>query len=182
MSNSTDTELLQRLANDDQAAYRLLFDRHYKTMLGTAINMLKDSDQAKDAVQDVFLRIWKNRHEIQIRTSVEAYLKRAVINQALGNIRTGNKFVSDEKTPEQPEKQSTPQQELEGKELKAVLDTALESLPERCRLVFIMKRLEGLSQKEIAEKLNISTKTVENQITKAVKVLREAHKKYNAEK
>lgn len=172
--DTSDKELIAKISQDDKAAFRALFNRHYKELLGTAINILRDQDKGKDAVQEVFFQIWKNRAGMEIRSTVRAYLKRSVINRALNQVERGKRFTDDSTLVRKPSGQTDPLEDVSHTELKDALEVALQDLPERCRLVFVMKRLEGMSQKEIAQQLNISTKTVENQITKAVKALKEA--------
>lgn len=170
----SDKELFEQIRLNDNAAFRALFDRHYRTLLGTAINMLKSVDQAKDIVQDTFFQIWKNRQQIEFHSSVASYLKRAVINRCLNAIKQRKPFVDTEEVAEEQSTFSSAIENLSLQELETALKAALDKLPERCRLIFVMKRLEGMSQKEVAEKLSISTKTVENQMTKALKTLTRA--------
>lgn len=178
----SDPQLIGRIREGDKAAFRALFDRYYKLLLGTAINILRDEDKGKDAVQEVFLQVWKNRAEMQIRTDLRHYLKRAVINRALNQVRQAKPFAGDGELPDRRQEGEGPEEALAHGELKEALDHALTRLPERCRLVFVLKRLEGLSQKEIAERLGISIKTVENQITKAMKTLGTALAAYRRQK
>ena len=183
MQETSDHTLINGIRAGDRSAFRQLFDRYYKILLGTAINILKAEQHGKDCVQEVFLSIWKNREKLEIRSAVAPYLKRAVINRALNQIKAGKPFVDAETTlAEKPSQLTDALDDLALSELETALEAALETLPERCRMVFVMKRLEGMSQKEIAQALNISTKTVENQITKAMKVLTRALQRYRAKK
>lgn len=181
-TNSTDEQLIGRIRQNDQKAFRLLFDRHYKTLLGTAINVLKDVDSGKDMVQEVFFQIWKKRESLEIRTSVIAYLKRAVINRCFNQIKARKSTTSTEQLEQTQSAIPSATENLEANDLQQAIKKALDGLPERCRLVFTMRRMEGLSHKEIAEKLDISPKTIENQMTKALKVLREAVRIFNEQK
>lgn len=178
IGSETESQLISQIKLGDKTAFRQLFDSYYRELLGTAINILRDQDKGKDAVQEVFLQIWKSREALEIRTSVGAYLKRAVINRSLNQIRQAKPFVDQDELADKPSQEDSVLETMAGEELQTALDAALETLPERCRLVFVMKRLEGMSQKEIAKALDISPKTVENQITKAVKVLKVALKMY----
>ncbi|MFK7906286.1 MAG: RNA polymerase sigma factor [Chitinophagales bacterium] len=169
----TDKELLTRLQSSDEKAYRLLFDRYYEKMVITALQITKDSNIAKDAAQEVFLALWKNRERTQIKQSLSAYLKRGVINRSLNIIKSrklhmGN-TVPDAVALPIPSKGD---QLLEFQDLQKKVHQAIDELPDRCREVFVLCRFEELSHKEIAAQLNISTKTVENQMTKALKYLR----------
>lgn len=178
-----DEELLSRIRKGDQKAFRVLFDRYYRELLGTAINLLKNEDRGKDVVQDVLLQIWKNRAKLEIRTSMGAYLKRSVINRSLNQIKYQKAFVDEEILHEKPQSASdSPVEQMAYQELEVALKAALDSLPERCRLVFVMKRLEGMSHKEISDTLGISPKTIENQMTKALKALRKALQRYRQKK
>lgn len=174
----TDEQLLLLIKRDDNVAFRKLFDRFYQQLLGTSINMLKDVDLAKDVVQEVFLQIWKKRSELNINSSVGGYLKRAVINRSLNKIRAKKSFLDTQHLEEKPSKEPSAVDYLEEEDLHKAMKTALDTLPDRCRTIFVMKRLEGMSQKEIAGELGISPKTVENQITKALKVLKESVKPF----
>lgn len=147
-------------------------------MLGTGINVLKDESQARDIVQDVFLQIWNKRESIEIRTALGAYLKRAVINRCLNAIKQRKANVDIDSFEAPASREASPQDLMELKDLEIALQAALNQLPEKCRQVFVLKRLEGMSQKEIATLLGISTKTVENQVTKALKVLKESLASY----
>jgi len=175
-----DHELLAAIASSDEKALQQFFNRYYKTLVGTAFNILKDEEQAKDIVQDLFFWLWKNRENLSIKSSVLAYFKRATINRCLNLLKKNQKFSDQEDWQEPIQASPNPQELMEAQELEAFVAQALLQLPERCRLIFTLKRLEGLSVKEIAEKLEISPKTVENQITKALKHLSSSLKPYLA--
>ncbi len=174
----TDKELLEAIAVSSDSAFRELFNRFYKILLGTAVNLLKSEDPAKDAVQDVFLQFWKNREKIEVTSSLLNYLKRAVINKCLNQIKRGQRFEDEEILVNVEDGNLNPETKLENADLQVIIQKALLKVPEKCRIVFVLKRQEGLSLKEISEKLNISTKTVENQITTALKILKEALRPY----
>jgi len=174
----TDEQLLLLVKEDDNVAFRKLFDRFYQQLLGTSINMLKDKDLAKDVVQEVFLQIWKRRSTLNINSSVGGYLKRSVINRSLNKIRAKKSFIDTDHLAEKVSEEPSAVDYLEEEDLQKAMKTALDTLPDRCRTIFVMKRLEGMSQKEIAGELGISPKTVENQITKALKVLKESVKPF----
>ncbi len=174
----TDEQLIARIKTNDKAAFRILFDRHYKVLLATAINILKDPNSAKDATQEVFLQIWQKRDTLNIQTAPAAYLKRSVINRSLNQIKSRKKFVDETPIVQMYSQSPEANENLAVQDLETAMKKALDTLPERCRLIFIMRRLEGMSLKEIAQQLDISPKTVENQITKALKVIKEAVKPF----
>lgn len=177
-SKFSDQDLIKAISDSDNQAFRALFDRYYKLMLGTAINIIKDVDAAKDAVQEVFLQLWKKRDSLNINSSLESYLKRAAINRCLNAINREKRFEDEEVLHTHVESSPDAQEILEAKDMEQIIDRALQKVPERSRIIFKMKRQEGLSLKEIAEQLDISPKTVENQITKALKILKEAVEPY----
>ncbi len=172
-----DFDLIGKISRGDRQAFQVLFHRYYKVLLAIAINILKDVALAKDVTQEVFLSIWKKRSSLNIHSSVEAFLKRSVINRSLNQIKARKHFVPEGPSEDLPDHQNAALQ-LESKDLEKIIETTLATLPERCRLIFILRRIEGLSHKEIAEKLHISPKTVENQMTKALKVLKNAIQPY----
>ncbi len=178
----TDEQLIQHIQKGDRTAFRTLFDRYYKELLGTAINMLKDINSAKDVTQEVFLQIWKKRENLTIQTSVGAYLKRAVINRSLNFIKAKKNVVDESHVIHLSSTENSANEKLAAQDIETAMKRALDTLPDRCRTIFIMKRLEGYSLKEIAQQLDISPKTVENQITKALKVLQKAIRPFLEEK
>jgi RNA polymerase sigma-70 factor (ECF subfamily) len=129
--------------------------------------------------QEMFAEIWLKRDQIRIHTSVTAYLKKMAISRALNYIRDTRKHQWDEL--DQPESDHlTPTTDpdiilrMEEEDVRRKLEAAISALPEKCRIVFLLSRTEELSYAEIAEQLQISVKTVENQIGKALRMLREA--------
>lgn len=170
-------EVLTRLRAGDQAAHRILFNAHFKDMLDTAYRILQDKSRSKDMVHDVFLKLWQNSARLDIRTSIESYLLQAVRNSALNDIKSNRKYILNE--PEDwsfvPDDSAADiDEKMKKEDQENALRQAIELLPEKCKLVFMLSRFEKMSHKEIADHLDISTKTIENQITKAMKILRAA--------
>jgi RNA polymerase sigma-70 factor (ECF subfamily) len=136
-------------------------------------------DDAKEIVQDVFINLWNKRETISSDKSVKSYLFTSVKNRCFNFIRDNKKFrssvldidIADYEAPYENDSFS-------GSELQAKIDNAINKLPENCREVFKLSRIEELKYKEIADKLNISVKTVEAQMSKALKVLRVELKEY----
>ena len=172
----TDQELLQMLQGEDEdLAVELFFKKYYHYLCNVIFRVLPDATIAEDLAQDVFFEFWKKREQVSITTSAKAYLKRAAINKTLNYIRDQKiRFTDEEELPALPTDSLSSQQKLENSELETLIREAIDRLPERCRLVFMLSRFEELSYQEIAEQLNISVKTVENQISKALKFLRQA--------
>ena len=168
----SDEEYILAIRKGDEKAFHTVYDAHYKLLFGVAINLNKDIDVAKEVVQEVFYQFWKNRESVSETIAIRNYLKRAVINRSINHIKYNSRFVGDEVLQKSESRSISPDIELETSELKVVIEKALNNLPEKARIIFILKRYEGMSLKEISEKLNISPKTVENQITRALKLLK----------
>lgn len=171
---------MAKLKEGKEEGLRMIFDHYYKYLLVIASQYTPDIEKAKDVVQEVFFELWKNRWTLHIKVSLKAYLRKAVVNRSLNQIKADKKFqLGDEHIDWQMEDVNiSPDQRLEAKDLQTIINQTIDALPERCRLVFKLSRLEHLSHKEIAAQLNISTKTIENQMTKALKFIRKAVAQY----
>lgn len=173
---------LAALRRGDERALRVIFDRHYPLLLNDIYRLIPDEDTCKDLAQEVLVELWRKRAELDIHTSLRAYLRRAAVNRALNYIKTSKKIVLEEPEERYFEADDTARQvQLKDRQenLEEALAEAIARLPEKCRLVFTLSRFENLSHREIAEQLGISVKTIENQITKAMRLLREALLKYS---
>lgn len=156
-----------------------LFKTHFVELTGFSQSFVHDKDAAQEVVQNVFIKFWEKREDINLEQSLKSYLYTSVRNRSLNYLRDNKKYRSeilDEQTTEYNSGLET--DHLVNDELQRKIEDAIELLPEKCRQVFEMSRFEGLKYKEIAEKMNISIKTVENQISKALKILREELKDY----
>lgn len=172
--NYPDEYFLQILPTEEgERALELIFRRYYQFVCNTVFRVLSDENTAEDIAQDVFIEIWKRRQDLKITTSLKAYLRKAAVNKTLNFIRNKKwNFGEDEILQETPDQTIRAQQHLELNELENLVTGLIDRLPERCRAVFMLSRYEELSYQEIADQLGISTKTVENQISKALKFLR----------
>lgn len=177
-----DKDWLEKLQQDDEKGLQLIFDRYYKYLVVTAFKVLNDDHQARDIVQDVFFSFWKKRTELDINISLKAYLRRAVVNRCIDFLRSKKRKGTDVEISDsnQPTDQFSIQDTLEVNDLQTALQAGIDGLPERCRQVFSLSRFEDMSHKEIAAKLDISVKTIENQMTKALKILRNVLQNYQA--
>jgi RNA polymerase sigma-70 factor (ECF subfamily) len=169
ISNSESTEI----GLLDEESIKSLYQQHYSYLCACVYKLIKDSTTAEDIVQEVFMDIWRKKDKLVIKISIKAYLRRAAINKTLNHIRSKKVvFEDEEKMVELGSKDPSTQSMMEGDELGIKIKNAIDSLPEKCRIVFGLSRFEELSYKEIAVKLDISVKTVENQISKALKHLK----------
>ena len=170
----TDKELLELLEKDDELAISLIFRTYYRYLCRVAYRIIPDSNTAEDLSQEVFFELWRRKGQLQAVTSLKAYLRRAAVNRALNFIRDQKvKFADEQPQPLQSGGANAGQQ-MEADELQQRIDEAIDRLPERCRIVFVLSRFEDMSYQQIADALDISVKTVENQISKALRQLRES--------
>lgn len=160
----TDKALLAAIRNDDYAAYNKLFVRYYKRLCCYVYRMLEDREDTEDVVQDLFLVLWSSRKKIETGENVSAYLYRMARNQALNHIRTQTNLKTatleglNEQIPYYEENA------LETEEFRITLYGCINQLPDRCREILLLHRVKGMKQKEIADSLSISVKTIKNQI------------------
>jgi len=160
----------------DQQNFEKLFKIYFPALMAFSKKILGDEDDAREVVHQVFINLWERRNHIDLSTSMKSYLFTAVNNRSLNMIRDRKKFSSEE-VPEQAGALDV-SAELESMELEEKIREAINTLPERCRVIFELNRFNGMTYGEIAKQLNISVKTVENQMTKALKILREQLAKY----
>ena len=169
----TNADWHQLLQEDGEKAIEWLFKEHYSYLCKAVYKVLPDANLVADLVQEVFFELWRRKDRIHINSSIKAYLRRTAVNKTLNYIRDQKvKFDDEEKLPVLKSSEASISQELEARELQAFIDETIDQLPERCRLVFVLSRFEDMTYQEIADKLGISIKTVENQISKALKILR----------
>ncbi len=173
MYNSySDTELVSRLNLGDINAFNEIYQRYWSSMYSSAFSVLKDHEPCMDIIQDVFIWVWNNRASLQV-SSLKAYLHSSVKYKAANFIRQEKVRDSFYIRAEQLQAyEPTYNDHLEVKELRRVIDQFTEELPERWKEVFRLSRFEYLSNREIAEKLGVSEKTVEKHITSSLKRLR----------
>ena len=167
---------IEQIRCGNETAFEELFRAYYPQLCRFAAEYVDSASHARDLVQDVFLRIWARRSDWTVRRSLKAYLYRAVRNRALNHIRKQNTKhdVEDdlEYTTENLERR-TAADAYHANTLSEEVDEAITDLPERRRMAFLLHRRHGFTYKEIARIMDITPKTVENQIGRALKSLRE---------
>lgn len=171
---------LTSFRNGDENIFELIFDENYERIVGFCMQFIPDIDEAKNIAQQSFIKLWLNRGELKTTGGINAFLYTAAKTECLN-------FLRHEKYKQQFRAQTIQEKErqlnaeilesfqfdrLEFIELEEMIDTALQKLPERCRLVFEKSRFEGKKNREIAEELDIALKSVESNITRAIKILR----------
>ncbi len=170
--------LLKLLAENDSLAFTEIYDRYWEKLYAIAYNRLKEIQTAEDIVHDAFLSLWQNRHKQDIN-NLESYLASATKYLVLAAIR--KKELSRKYTHSvSPSHLYEPLTELQihNKYILEMVKEEIEKLPEKCKLIFKYSREEEMPVKQIAEKLNLSPKTVENQIGKALKKLKAVTKAF----
>ena len=169
------------LQQGDESALKSIFNQYYKYLLVTAYNIVGDNSKAKDLVQDVFFEIWKKRSQINIQYSLKAYLRKAVVNRGLNYLKMHQRIDWGEEhfDVQTPDQTASPHTLVEASDLQTIINNTIDNLPPKCKTIFSLSRFEKISHKEIAQKLDISTKTIENHITKALKLIRTAVDQYN---
>lgn len=172
-----ESELLDALRAGNQAAFDEIYRRHWDGMFRSAYALLKDRDASMDILQEIFIWLWQHHEDIEIASSLKTYLSSSVYYKAANYIRQGKtrRAFFEELTTMHIEQSEEDQ--LEIKELKSIIRQHTSHLPEKCRQVYYLSRNEHLSNKEIAERMGISVKTVENQITIALRRLRASLRK-----
>jgi RNA polymerase sigma-70 factor, ECF subfamily len=157
-----------------EKALKALYDDYYNMLCYQVYMILKDKVVAEDIVQDVFMSIWKKREDLNIQISLDGYLKRSCRNRALNYIRDNAVRWEDESLLENQSADGyNTELLLESEDLNKKIQSEIAKLPEKCGIIFNLSRFEEMTYNEIANHLDISIKTVENQISKALKILRE---------
>lgn len=162
-SNTSRTELER---------FERLFKEYYAPLCRYAYSIVRDADQAEEIVQEFFYSYWNNRNRLSIRISLKSYLFRSIRNRAV-------RYLQHKKVEEQYREHNrisaffdSPEQIFNGNEMAELVEKTLEELPDRCRQVFLLNRVNGLKYKEIAALLKVSVKTVEADMGKALLAFR----------
>jgi len=178
--SESDGDLFERIRKGDQFAVKELFRRYYGNLCRFAYRSIHSRDDVEDIVEGVFEKVWLNRDKLNSIQSVKSYLFKAVQNQAIDFLRSkeNKHVVFSERTHSEKEMSleviscSDPFQDMTERDLAAAVAEAIENLPNKCKRVFTMNRQDSLKYSEIADVLNISERTVENQIVRALKHLK----------
>jgi RNA polymerase sigma-70 factor, ECF subfamily len=167
----TDHSLVESIRNSNQGVFELVFNYYYSGLVVYADQIIKDIVISEDIVQSVFMKLWETRETIEIR-SFRSYFIQCVKNRCIDHLRSLQvKQRFDNRIPEADH--LVMEEDLWTKnELHELIQNAIDDFAPRCREIFWMSRYENLKIAEIAEKLNISKRTVETQISKALKILR----------
>ena len=168
------------LKEGNLTTFEMYFRTYYQPLCQYAYTFVNDKDEAEEIVQNTFLSLWEKRQNIEIRTSLKSYLYTMVRNACLNLIKHEKIKLrhAQEQLATGDHAANAVTDNVLGNELEVRIQAAVQKLPEQCRLIFKMSRFEELKYAEIAEQLNLSIKTVENQMGKALKIMREELKDY----
>lgn len=169
-----DNWIVEGIKAGDESAYKKLFLKYYSQLVVFARKVVVDDDLSRELVQDVFVSFYEKRKELNIHTSLKAHLYQSVRNRCLNQLKHSQirrehhaNIYLDKKDEEAFVEDKLQQTELEFK-----IHSIIKTLPEQCRKIFEKSRFEGVTNQEIADELNLSKRTVETQISKALKILR----------
>jgi len=170
----SDAQLISHIKNGDQGAFTEIYRRFWDKVFAVAYHRLANQAEAEEVVQEVFLSLWKRRSNLQIKYSLRTYLSAATKYQVINKQSRGYFHDSKKKSLEEIAEQGMDTTELwfSERELRQELDKHINGLPLKCRLIFKMSREDYKSNAAIAEELNVSEKTVEAHITRALKILK----------
>lgn len=171
-----DLEIIRRIRQGDVGQFESLFRSSYVSLVRYARTLIRDPDTAEEIVQDLFFRLWRDRMDLKIESSLNGYLYRAVHNRCLHHIdhaRVVEKYAR-EMSAVTHESSEDPGDIMNYADLQARIAGIIERLPERCGKIFCMSRFEGLKYSEIAAKLSVSVKTVEANMGRALREFRKA--------
>jgi RNA polymerase sigma-70 factor (ECF subfamily) len=170
-----------RIKLGDEQAFELLFRKYYVRLCGFANKFLNDHEEAQNIVQDVFTKIWEGREDIELDDSLKSYIFKATQNLCLNKItrnKVESKYLEIYRQVYINNRTLSASESLFAKELESNIAVAIDKLPGKCKKIFELSRIEGLKYSEIAEILHISIKTVEAQMSKALRTLRIELKDY----
>ncbi len=168
-----DCPLLERLRTGDEAAFEELFRARYSRLVAAAEHVLGARGEAEDVAQEVLLELWRGRDRLDPGMSLDGYLHRAVRNRALNRVRHDRVVRETEPLLAAPATAPSAEGAVLARELEATIRATVARLPARCREVFELSRVHQLRYAEIASAMDISVKTVEAQMGKAIRLLRD---------
>ena len=162
------------MGDNSEKQFQELFKTHYEALCLFTTRFVRDKNQAEDIVQAVFSSLWEKRHSLEWGEKITHYLYRAAKNNALDYLKKNRLDTGlEESFFEQLEEESNFSRERLQSLKIAIIKRGIQTLPARCKEVFSLQKLSGLTYNEIAEELNISVKTVENQMVKALSLIRQ---------
>ncbi|MFH6956803.1 RNA polymerase sigma factor [Flavobacterium aquidurense] len=165
---------MESLKNGDEKAYKFLLNKFHRKLNAYALTLVNDHSMAQDIVQNVFLKTWKNRIKLNPEFSIQSFLYKSVYNEFINTYQQNKAMMLlQQKYVDSLQQVVETTDESSIERMLAIINKEIQNLPPKCQKVFILSKKEGLTNIEIAEHLEISIKTVEAQISKAFKILKE---------
>jgi RNA polymerase sigma-70 factor, ECF subfamily len=168
--------ILKRMIEGDENAFKYFFETYYDDLCNFVNSYVRDETLSEDIVQNIYIYLWEKKNYLSPDCSIKSYLYAASKNKSLNHLRNEknkNRILSDLFSQTKLESQNKSDLFLEYEDLKKIVLSAINYLPTRCKVIYQLSRNEGLSNKEIAERLGISIKTVENQMSIAMRKIRD---------
>ena len=162
------------------SSFEIVFKKYYNPLCNYAYSYLHEREEAEEVVQSSFLNLWEKRKKLEIKISFKSYLFMMIRNACLNKIKRSNLIRKHHVEVEafMEVSRNVTMEKVVSVELEEKVEQSIQSLPEQCKLIFKLSRFEELKYEEIAKQLNLSVKTVENQISKALKIMRRELKEY----
>lgn len=175
-----DKILIDKLKEDDKTAFTIIFSRYYSDLVHFSFNYIHEPDASEEIVQEVFLKLWENRHSLEIESSLKSYLLKSVQNRSIDFKR--HRQIRQKYTSHVLENPYTSERDTENyvlhSELEQKLNSTLDKIPDDISEPFILSRFEGMNYAKIAENLGVSVRTIEVRIGKALGILRQELKDF----
>jgi len=170
-----DAFILKKLVAGDEDAFKYFFDHYYDDLCNFVNAYVRDENLAEDIVQNIFVDLWENRDRLADNKSLKSYLYSSSKNKSLNHLRDlkNHNRIEKEVVGISADSTDSTSEIIDYEEMKMLISGAIDQLPDRCKEIFQLSRNEELSNKEIAEKLGVSVKTVENQMTIAFRKIKE---------
>jgi len=166
--------LVKSLINGEEKAYKFLLNKFHRKLNAYALTLINDHSMAQDIVQNVFLKTWKTRNKLNPEFSIQSFLYKSIYNEFINSYQQNKAMILlQQKYVESMHQVVETTDESSIERMLAIINREIQNLPPKCQQVFILSKKEGLTNIEIAEHLDISIKTVEAQISKAFKILKE---------
>ena len=167
-----DKRLFDAIKDNSETAFKVVYEEYFAKLTQFIFRMSRDEELAKEMAQRTMIKVWEQRDKIILTTSLKSYLFKVSYHEYLMDLRKKSKFPNVEDSV--IEAIDELDEEQDNQILLDKIRKEIDNLPPKCREVFILSKIDGLKYKEIALKLNISTKTIENHMTRALKQIREA--------
>ena len=167
-----DKRLFDAIKDNSETAFKVVYEEYFAKLTQFITRMSRDEELAEEMAQRTMIKVWEQRDKIILTTSLKSYLYKVSYHEYLMDVRSRSKFAIIEDTVIEAIEEL--EDEHDNQILLDKIRKEIDNLPPKCREVFILSKINGMKYKEIAEQLNISTKTIENHMTKALRLLREA--------